>query len=563
MFSSRLLKNKLLLSAALGLSTVMPAGLAGAQSFEEALISAYNKHPQIQAQRSRLREIDESYVQARSQGLPTSTAQGEIGETYVDREGNGAFQPATSDWGFSNSVGLNISQPLYQGGRVSGLKSQAKAQIMAARAELAFVEQNIMLSTAEAYLDVIRDEKAAQIRRNSVDILLKQLDANETRFSVGDGTRTDIAQAETRLEESKKGLSLANANLTASRASFERLVGFQAEKLSQPARYEVPATLAEAQARARNNNPRIAIARNLEDASEAAIDVAKAALKPSLFVNGSLQSGESEFSNFTRSSSFAVTAQVRVPIYTGGLNRSVVRAAKEARVQRRFETRDLEDALYENVTQSWAQLTAAREILEASRKQVESARVAFEGVELERSVGTRTALDVLDAEQELLNAELSVVNAERDAHFLTYQLLNSMGIFGAEQLRLATTYFDDSENLDGLIGKRFESPPPEAQAVTSNHTKPDIDPKPAVHKDTVLIKAKEASWVEIKDQDGTIVLAQDLDAGESWMSEVGDDYTLSTNNGSTLEVFVGSEFVGILGTDGAAITDLPVRTFMP
>jgi len=563
MIVSKLLKNRLLLSASIGFALIWPAQIAAAQTFEESLTSAYNKHPQIQAQRARLREIDESYVQARAQGLPTANAQGEIGGTYLDRESGGAFQPGTSDWGTNNSVGLNVSQPIYQGGRVSGLKSQAKSQILAARAELAFVEQNIMLSTAGAYLDVIRAEKAAQIRRNSVDVLLKQLDANETRFSVGDGTRTDIAQAETRLEESKKGLAQANAQLTSSKASFERLVGFKAETLSQPKRYSTPATLAEAQAKARNNNPRIAIARNLENASEAAIDVAKAALKPSLFVNGLVQSGESEFSNFTRSSSVAVTAQVRVPIYTGGLNRSVVRAAKEARAQRRFETRDLEDALYESVAQSWAQLTAAKEILSSSQKQVESARVAFEGVELERSVGTRTALDVLDAEQELLNAELSVVNAERDVHFLSYQLLNSMGVFGAEELRLATTYFDENENLDELVGTQIDMPEPEAELISENNSMPVSTPKPNVQSQTVLIKAAENSWVEIKNDDGEIVLSRALKQGESWMSAISSDYTLSTRDGSTLEVFIGSEFVGLVGTDKAAITDMPVQTFLP
>ena len=168
---TKLLKSRLFLSAAIGWATLLPCGVVLAQTFEEALISAYDKHPQIQAQRSRLREIDESYVQARSQSLPTANAQGDLGGTYLDREGGGLF-PGSSDWGTNNSVGLNVSQPIYQGGRVAGLKSQAKSQIMAARAELAFVEQNIMLSTAGAYLDVIRAEKAAQIRRNSVDVIL-------------------------------------------------------------------------------------------------------------------------------------------------------------------------------------------------------------------------------------------------------------------------------------------------------------------------------------------------------------------------------------------------------
>ena len=426
-----------------------------AQTFEEALAAAYNSHPQIQAQRSRLREIDESYVQARSQGLPTGSAEGQIGGTYIDREGVNGF-PGSDDTGTSNSAGVSVSQPIYQGGRVKGLKSQAKAQILASRAELALVEQNILLSAAESYLNVLRDEKAAAIRRNNVDVLLKQLDANETRFSVGDGTRTDIAQAQTRLEESKKGLSQANANLTASRATFQRVIGFNPETLSEPSRFNLPQTLEEAQNRARVNNPRILVARYLEDAADANINVAKSALKPTLSLNGALQTGESEFSNFVRSSSASVTAQIRVPLYTGGLNRSRVRAAKEARIQRRFETRDQEDFLAETITQAWAQLKAAEDILTSSRKQVESARVAFEGVTLEQSVGTRDALDVLNAEQELLNAQLSEISAERDVLFLSYQLLTAMGEFGASDLTLPTEIYDRAQNLDEISGKRFD-----------------------------------------------------------------------------------------------------------
>ncbi len=535
---------------------------ASAQSFEESLAASYSSHPQILGQRSRLREIDESYIQARAQGLPTSSLEGQLGGTYLDRAANG-FIPSSSDFGTNNSVGLTVSQPIYQGGRVTGLKSQAKSQILASRSELEFVEQNILLAAAEAYINVIRDEKAANVRRNNVDVLLKQLDANQTMFDAGDGTRTDIAQAETRLEESKKGLAQANANLLTSRAAFERVIGFKAENLSEPSRYALPATLEDAIAKARQNNPRLSIARHLEDAADAAIDVAKASLKPSLALNGTLQSGENEFSNFARSSSAAVTAQVRVPIYTGGLNRSRVRAAKEARIQRQFDTRDLEDGLDENVTQSWARLVAAREVLESSRKQVESAKVAFEGVSLERSVGTRTALDVLDAEQELLNAELSVINAERDVLFLSYQLLNSMGIFSPGHLGLNATVFDRNQYLKEISGKTLSDATPVKAldhekgsylaAAQNNHH----------NKDTMIIKANKPSWVEIKNNVGDVVLSKELASGESWMGNPKDDYTLSASNSGALELYIGSELMGRLGSDGIAMADIPMPAVKP
>ena len=533
-----------------------------AQTFEEALAAAYNSNPQIQAQRSRLREIDESYVQARSQGLPQSSLEGQIGGTYIEREGVGGL-PGTDDTGTSNSAGISVSQPLYQGGRVKGLKSQAKAQILAARAELSLVEQGILLTAAESYLDVLRDEKAAEIRRNNVNVLLKQLDANETRFSVGDGTRTDIAQAQTRLEESKKGLSQANANLTISRAGFLRVIGFMPENLSEPSRYDLPQTLAEAQSRAKQHNPRVLVARYLEDAADASIDVAKSALKPTVSLNGSLQTGESEFSNFIRQSSASVAAQLRVPLYTGGLNRSRVRAAKEARVQRRFETRDQEDFLAETIAQAWAQLKAAEEILAASRNQVESARIAFEGVSLEQSVGTRDALDVLNAEQEFLNAQLSEINAERDVLFLSYQLLAAMGEFGARELTLPADYHDRSKYLEEISGKRFDEEYPEAELLGRTEFTGDSSFNlERADRNIMTIKATGPSFVEIKKETGEVVLSSQMKAGESWMAEPDGDYVLSAKNSGALELYMDNELMGVLGAEGVAMKDVPMPAVM-
>ena len=431
---------------------------AYAEDMQQALISAYNKNPQLQAERARVREIDENYVQAQAAGRLNISAAASVGR--VATQADTVLAPGSissfSTWATPHNGQISLVQPLYQGGRVNGLKAQAKSGVLAARQALRSSEQTILLAAATAYLDVLRDEEAARIRRNNVRVLSRQKYAANERFNVGEGTRTDIAQADSRLAAAEIGLFQADAQLAVSRAAYTRYTGAAPNALTTPPKFALPSTLMDAQSRARNNNPNLIAARFNEEIAQSAIDVAKSAHRPMVSLNGTLQGARESSFNLPRSESASIVAQVRIPLFTGGFNRSKVRAASQAKTRSRFETREAEQAIDEAVTNLWAQLTASRNVLGASKKQVAAAEVAFEGVELEQQVGTRNTLDVLDAEQELLNAKLRVVQSERNVNAVSYQLLVTMGGFDAYALQLPVSYYDPKQNFNAVTRSPYE-----------------------------------------------------------------------------------------------------------
>ena len=424
---------------------------AQAETLQEALISAYNSNPRLMAERARVREVDENYVQARAGSRLTSSLAGSVGYSVLRTPSTNFLGQATGGTDTTasepNSIRLQVIQPIYQGGRIRALKGQAKASILAAREGLRGAENSLFLSVATAYSDVARDEAAARIRRNNVRVLSRQLQAATDRFDVGEGTRTDIAQAETRMAASEIGLAQADAQLQVSRAAFIRLVGHPPESLQGLPAFALPQDLETAMTIARENNPQLLASILNEQAAEAAINVAKAASRPTVSLNGSVSRIRRQLSTLPQAETGEITAQITIPIFAGGLNKSRVRAAQQARSRFMFETRDTEHAVDQAVTQVWAQLDAAQRSLVASRVQVKSAEFAFEGVQLEQQVGTRSTLDVLNAEQELLNARLGVINAEAALNTAEFQLLSTLGAFDAEALQLAVDAYDPRDNF--------------------------------------------------------------------------------------------------------------------
>ncbi len=441
----------------LGFAFLSP-NAATAEDFKQALVSAYRNNPGLLAERARIREIDENYVQAQAAGRFNASASYSVGRNLSETTTASFFGgSSTSDfWLSPQNKQLSIIKPLYQGGRVRALKAQAKAGILAARQGLRNAEQNLLLATATAYLDVLRDEEAAKIRRNNVLVLTRQKFAAEDRFEVGEGTKTDIAQAESRLAAAEMGLAQAEAQLAVSRAAYVRYTGHPAENLQSPPRFVLPKTLQEAMERGRANNPQLVAARYNENAAQSAIAVAKSAGRPNITLNGALQGGVDNSTFIPRSSSASITAQLRIPLYSGGVNQSKVRAAKAARARSRFETRELERAVDQAIANLWAQVVASERSLVASKKQVESAEIAFEGVQLEQQVGTRDTLDVLNAEQELLDAKLAVIQAERNLSVAIMQLLVTMGGFDAYSLQLPVEHYNPNDNFEKVSTNSFE-----------------------------------------------------------------------------------------------------------
>ena len=456
------LSSALLLAAPAHAQTVSESGtyIGANETLQSALASVYSDNPRLQAERARLREVDENWVQARAQGRLNVSAGAEASYTNLRTpESPGSFfSPAGGGWtdGTPYAGQINVVQPIYQGGRVKALKRQAKAGILAARAGLENAENQIFLSAANAYVDVLRDQQTAEIRRNNVRVLQRQLTAANDRFEVGEGTRTDIAQSESRLAAAEAGLAQANAQLDVSRALFERLVGRPATTLAEVPNFALPMNLQEAMRLARDNNPQLLSAYYNEKAGAAAIDVAKSASRPSLSLNGTLAGSREQLLGVDQSDQAALTARVNVPIFSGGLNKSRVRQAKHAKTRLSFETRDTERAVDQTVAQIWAQMQAAREVVRTSQRQVESADIAFEGVSLEQTVGTRTQLDVLNAEQEVLNARLTLVNAERNFDSAVFQLLSVIGVFDADGIALPLEQYDHQAYLENVAYDGYE-----------------------------------------------------------------------------------------------------------
>ena len=452
-FSKLLSHSVSSLTLSLGLVVVAPSQIAQAETFQEALISAYQTNPRLKAERARVKEADENYIQARAQGRLNSSLSGSIGGQALRSPQQslfGASGERSIQEGYPRSTQLQIIQPIYQGGRVKALKRQANSGVLAAREGLRNAEQNLMVSAATAYVDVIRDEETARIRRNNVSVLARQEQAARDRFDVGEGTLTDIAQSQSRLAAANIGLAQADAQLAISRAAYERSIGHPPVNLQPVPEFILPPTVYDAQRIGVANNPQLLALRFNREAALAGRDVAASAGKPTVSLNASFANQRAQIGGIREADSASLTAQLNIPLYSGGANKSRVRQAMNAVERLSYEEVDIQDAIKQTIAQIWAQLTAARRSLMASKQQVESAEVAFEGVTLEQQVGTRDTLDVLNAEQELLNAKLSVVNAERTVDATVYQLLSVLGAFDAESINLPIDYYDPKVNFELL-----------------------------------------------------------------------------------------------------------------
>lgn len=452
------LPRALALLACLGI-----APLAHAEDLKQALALAYQNSPRLQAEQARLRELDENYVQAQALGRANIGLGASIARSgsKLDILTGGNSLNSTSYWATPTTGQLSIEQPLYQGGRVKGLKRQAKSGVLAARENLRAIEQSILLAAANAYLDVVLDEEVARLQRTNVSVLMRQEEAAQARFDVGVGTKTDIAQARARLANADIGLASADARLQASRARYVRYMGAPPLALQSPPPLTLPNNLIDAQATALGNNPQIMAARLSEETAQAAISVARSAHRPTVSLNGSLQSARETNASVPRSDSAAITAQIRVPLFAGGGNKSKVRAARAALTRSRFETREAEQASDQNVSSLWAQLQAARRVYQSRTQQIGSAKIALEGVELEQQVGTRSTLDVLNAQAELLGAQIGVAQAKRDVSAANYQLLSVLGGFDAVSLALPVVRYDPDRNFNEVSQSPYQNWTPE------------------------------------------------------------------------------------------------------
>jgi len=427
-------------AAALMLASISAPAAAqvGSDTLADAVTSAIGNNPVLMAERKTRGLADETLAQARAGLRPSigfSSSYGSQGLEYgrsVDTP-TGSFP--LDGWQERATVGLEARHTLYAGGSLAAQRDQAVAGVKAAEARLRGAEQDLVLAVVTAFVDVQRAEREVGIRETNVSSLKQHVQAANDRFTVGEVTRTDVAQAQARESGSVADLAEARSALGAARASYEQIVGRPPVQLAEPPMApRLPGTVDEAIAIAKGLNPQLIAARAEEIAAEEGIDIAKGGLAPRLGIVGSAGLQETYQDNSFRDTNLGLVAELSIPLFQGGLLNSKTRAARLNSDRARYQRMAVERDVNARVTTVWHAAIAAREAIAASSSRVAAAQVALDGAKRELEVGTRITLDVLDQERELLEAQLELVDAERSAYIAVHRLLAEMGRLSPESI---------------------------------------------------------------------------------------------------------------------------------
>lgn len=442
------------LAGALVLAALSGAPVA-AQPLQEALAAAYANNPTLQAARARLRATDENVPQALSGWRPTVTLQGRAG--YADGTTTNTRTGARLDAERNLLSGsATVVQPLYRGGRTVAQTRRAESQVMAERANLIATEQQVLLDAITAYVNVIQNQEVLRLAENNVRVLTRQLQAARDRFRVGEITRTDVAQAEARLERARSERANAEGQLQNSRAAYARVIGEPPQALVPPPPIRPVATSADEAARlAEANSPGVLRAMFDEQAAIANVDVVFGELLPSVNLEASTFRNDNSAQPGTRATGSQIVAALSVPIYQGGQEHARVRQAKQQAQQAREVLADARRVAVENARRAWETLTASRAQISALQAQVRANEIALDGVQREALVGSRTTLDVLNAEQELLDARVALVRATRDVVIASYALASTAGRLTARDLNLPVAIYDPIDHYGSVRNRLF------------------------------------------------------------------------------------------------------------
>jgi outer membrane protein len=465
-----LARSAIVLTAAMTV-TVFDAGAGFGQTLQETLATAYENNATLNAQRARLRATDEQVPQALSGYRPTVSAFSEVGRTWLD--GNKKSLVGKEDNAlFARTYGASIEQPLFRGGQTAAAVRGAENTVRAERSRLDSTEQTVLLNAATAYSDVYRDQAVLELNIRNEQRLARQLEATRDRFQVGEVTRTDVSQAEARLARATADRISAEGALAASRATFRNVVGVVPAVLERPPLpHELPASLADANAIAMDNNPNVTTAEFQERSALDATDQVRGELWPTLSLIGRLQRQEEVSRKDARLDSAEALVNLTVPLYQAGAVYSRLRERQQlVAEQRRLLDQSQRDAV-ENATRAWNALETAGAEIGSFTKQVEANQIALDGVEKEAEVGARTVLDVLDAQQELLDSQVSLVRAQRDQVVAAFELDAALGALTARRLNLPVVYYDPNQHYrevrdawvggssSGDVSTDFDNPP--------------------------------------------------------------------------------------------------------
>ena len=433
------------------LALVVLAAEAGSETLDRALAAAYLNNPILLGERVSLRSTDEQVPRALSGWRPTVRVTADIGKADVDSE---SAVSSSNEVRTPASVALKLTQPLFRGGLTVAQTRNAENLVLADRARLVETEQSVLLSVVGAYMDVLRDLEVLDLAVNNEHRLRRQLQAARDRFEVGEVTRTDVAQAEARVSNSIAERVRSKSDLVVSRAAYLNTTGSLPENLTPPPPLTgLPESELASREIATRRSPVILRALYIERAARADIDIRMAALLPTIELSGEFSRNEDSSSRGSLTTRREITASMTIPLYQSGAEHSDVRAARELASQRRIEIEQSRRAVLENVTRTWEDLLTARAQIAAFRDAVRAAEIALDGVEQEAAVGSRTTLDVLDAEQELFDVRVDLVGAERDHVVASYSLQAAIGRLSVRNLGLDVPVYDEKRHYNEVRDK--------------------------------------------------------------------------------------------------------------
>jgi outer membrane protein len=417
------------------LSLALLAGTASADTLREALVATYANNPTLTAQREFLRSTDANVAIARAAGRPQVSATVGVNRDLTQ---SGVFKRDSK--GPYLTGGVDLAYPLFNGGSVRNSIEAAKVRVEAGRAVLRAVEGDVFTEAVAAYMDVIRDRAIVELNNNQVRVLTTNLEATRDRFQIGDITRTDVAQSDARLSLGRANLATAQGRLSASEENYRRIIGRRPDALQPPPPLPpLPATADQAVQIALVGNPDLLAITRQGDAASFDVRTARASRLPTVSATASGDYANTLGGNGVGPQSGTATAvgvSGRIPLYQGGLPAARIRFAQAIEGQTQEQRIATERAVVATTRSAFATYQAAQNAIASNQVAVSANELALEGARAENSVGTRTILDVLNAEQELLNAQVQLVTARRDAYVAGFQLLNAMGQAEAADLGL-------------------------------------------------------------------------------------------------------------------------------
>ncbi|TPI49788.1 TolC family outer membrane protein [Mesorhizobium sp. B2-9-1] len=445
--------RKSILVAILVSATALSPLAASAETITGALAKAYQYNSQLNAARAGVRVTDEGVAIAKSGWRPTVTGSSSI--DYTSTHAQGSTQNITT-----GNFGIQINQTLFDGFQTRNNVAAAESQVKASVESLRNTEENILFNAASAYMDVIRDRQVAVLTEQNLQFLSEQARAARSRFEVGEGTRTDVAQADASRATAVAQLSAARATALASAATYHQIVGDEPGKLrpASPLGKLLPGSVDSALAIASAEHPAILATQHLVDAAAFSVKSAEGALLPQVTASAGVSDNYSHSVPDIRgtngtSTSANIGATLTIPIYSGGRTSAVVRQNKESLSEARIQIDVTRDQVRQALVTAWTQYTAARETVAANRQVIDAAQLALNGVIEERNVGQRTTLDVLNAQNAVITAKINQASSERDVVVASYAILQAMGRLSVDRLGLAVTKYRPEEHYNAVKDK--------------------------------------------------------------------------------------------------------------